>query len=268
MSQIFSLRLATETLLIDAQQLGVTPAQLQNINVKVSASIVQQPEPQLRLTYQIQLPDTDMAAQLSWPTWEQAQVSFTDYLWEQTCLECFIADSFTGFNEAQGHVETQSPNTAAGYIEINASPSGRYAVYQFESYRNPSTLPPIPLRQIDGQALAYINWPVSPSTKKDYAASTPYTVACSTSAPNYHYERSFGIALAQLPSNLLTNSASNEKCSNSNYIKQLHPCVILKLNDTKLYFAPAHASPPDFHQRRYWSRFDYQAALNEPTGAE
>src|SRR5690606_16421397 len=38
---------------------------------------------------------------------------------------------------------------------------GRYALYEFESYRNPATLPPTPLLQTDGQTRAFINWTAS-----------------------------------------------------------------------------------------------------------
>ncbi|WP_201529472.1 hypothetical protein [Psychrobacter frigidicola] len=262
MSQIFNLHLATETLLLDAQQLGVTPLQLQNINVSVSASIVPQPIPQLWLTYHVQLSSTHLATQLSWPAWEPAQVKFTDYLWEQTCLECFIASSSTDSNAAQSLYKKQNPDIATDYIEINASPNGNYALYQFESYRSPSTLPPTPLRQTDEQTLAHINWPEFSPMDKNRLESTLHSIASSINAPNYHYERSFGIPLDQLPLCLLNNSDSKDKFSSIDYIKRLHPCVILKLNDVSLYFAPAHASPPDFHQRRYWSRFDHQRALN------
>lgn len=47
-----------------------------------------------------------------------------DFLWQDTCFECFFAHE-------------------AGYIEINASPIGGYACYAFDSYRTPSTIPPI-----------------------------------------------------------------------------------------------------------------------------
>lgn len=53
-----------------------------------------------------------------------------DFLWEKTCFECFIAIS------------------DKAYLEINAN-SHQYAVYEFDDYRTPNTMPP-------------------PSTKKDF----------------------------------------------------------------------------------------------------
>lgn len=42
-----------------------------------------------------------------------------DGLWEHSCLECFLA----------------RPGAAAPYIELNASPSGDWALYRFSGYR-------------------------------------------------------------------------------------------------------------------------------------
>jgi hypothetical protein len=246
MSQIFNLRLATETSAIDAQQLGVTIKQLQGIRVNVIATITQQPEPQLWLTYQIKLPHPSLATQLNWPIWKQAQVGFSDYLWEQTCLECFIAtkaiDADKAVNNNPINNSSINDSKAKGYIEVNASPSGRYALYQFDSYRTPSTLPPTPLLKTDGRTRAHIDW------------------ADSTFMPHSHYdhdprfyERSFGVPLNQL--------SGQTSAITPITIEQLHPCVILWFGEIALYFAPNHASPPDFHQRQHWLSFDNKSAL-------
>ena len=261
MSQIFNLRLATDTLATDAQLLNVTPTHLQNIDIQVSVSMMQQPEPQLWFTYQIQLPYAELAAQLNWSTWQQAQVHFTDYLWEETCLECFIAGSSTDSNEA------------TRYIEINASPNGRYALYHFESYRNPSTLPPPPLLyinklQTEKNSRAYINWsediiepPITPKLSP-LTTSSPLPINLKTHSfrPRYCYQRRFGLPLSQLPSSLLHDSLSHRFA-----IEQLNPCVILQFGEIALYFASTHASPPDFHHRSYWQALDYQAAITSHT---
>ncbi|WP_350560049.1 hypothetical protein [Psychrobacter sp. CAL346-MNA-CIBAN-0220] len=253
MSQIFNLQLATGSLRSDAQQLGVSCEQLQQIRVEVSATITQQTEPQLWLTYQIQLQHPSLAAQLNWPTWDQARVNFTDYLWEQTCLECFISDG------------SMSTDESTAYVEVNASPGGCYALYHFKGYRTPSTLPPTPLLKADGKLPAHINWAKNLSRTESHTSSILESLLSHSIVPPYYYERSFGIPLNQLPSNLLASSNNNNssgKASNNIPIKQLHPCVILKFSKVFLYFAPIHASPPDFHQRRYWTRFEYPVALN------
>lgn len=258
MSQLFNLQLATDTLSADAQQIGVPSEQLQKIRIRVSASIVQQPQRQLWLNYQIQLPSAILAAQLDWPIWQQAQVSFTDYLWERTCLECFISGKAIGPDETK----------KSSYIEINASPNGQYALYKFNSYRTPSTLPPEPLLQADGHTKAHIIWAddLSSQQEENVASlqpnSRPTNLATNLTAtefiPCYQYQRSFGLCLNQIPSRFF-----NPDSLIGINIELLHPCVILRFGETNLYFASAHATPPDFHQRRYWSQLDYQAALSK-----
>ena len=290
MSQNFNLCLATDTLAADAQNLGVTIEDLQNIEVEVIATLVQtdyiaqtaqitqstqQPESQLQLDYRVKLPLKSLAAQLDWPIWQPAQVSFVDYLWEQTCLECFLAgtliDSAASINNTnEMGIDSIDGNKSSPYIEINANPDGRYALYQFKSYRNPATLPPTPLLQADGQTRAFINWtashcpssngtanpeqnPLSKTIKPFIDSLTPNIITTKT----YLYERSFSLSLSQIH--------NKKEVINDTGIDYIHPCVILSFSTTfgttALYFAPKHASPPDFHNLHYWSVFDKQAAL-------
>lgn len=232
MSQFFDLCLANETLANDARQLGVAIEDLQRIQVRVSAALIQQPEMSLQLRYCITLPTETLADKLHWPTWQAEQVLFSDYLWQETCLECFITGQFISDN-ADYNLDNTAP-----YIEINANPDGRYALYQFDSYRNPETLPPPPLLLADKQTRASIDWVKKPTSQ--------------TASANYHYERSFTVSLQQL---CLTNDIQDSKqVSNTKLIKRLHPCVILCLDKTTLYFANQHASPPDFHDQHYWCK--------------
>ena len=295
MSQTFNLYLATDTLAADAKQLGVTIEDLQNIQVEVVATLAQtakrtqteqiaqsteQPEWQLQLDYRVTLPLKSLAAQLDWPIWQSAQVGFVDYLWEQTCLECFLAgtliDSAASINgdslinrDSKTDINNADMNKTMAYIEINANPDGRYALYQFKSYRNPATLPPTPLLQADGQTRAFINWTASHCPASNDTANAEQNpsskqikpVICSstlnTAAKTYHYERSFSFLLSQI--------YNKEDVINDTGIDYIHPCVILSFSTTfgttALYFAPKHASPPDFHNLQYWSVFDKQAAL-------
>lgn len=245
MSQTFNLCIATETLANDAQQLSVSTDTLHDIRVVVHATIVQQPTLQLQLAYQITLPTQSLADQLHWPTWEETRVGFTDYLWEESCLECFIAGSALDQDSAD------SSSTAA-YIEVNASPDGRYALYQFESYRNPATLPPPPLLLANGHACAKIDWIDHPDLQMP---SVGVNRAHNSSAAHtlYNYKRTFSVPIKE-------RSSQNFAISNM-VVEHIHPCVILWFGETALYFAPSHASPPDFHNRRYWTRFDSKAAL-------
>ena len=297
MSQTFNLYLATDTLAADAKQLGVTIEDLQNIQVEVIATLAQtakrtqteqiaqsieQPEWQLQLDYRVTLPLKSLAAQLDWPIWQSAQVGFVDYLWEQTCLECFLAgtliDSAASINNTnEMGIDLADGNKTSPYIEINANPDGRYALYQFKSYRNPATLPPTPLLQADGQTRAFINWTASHCVASNVIASNsttnleqnplskqinPFIDSLTpniTTTKTYLYERSF--------SSLLSRIHNKEDVINDidNGIDYIHPCVILSFSTTfgttALYFAPKHASPPDFHNMQYWSVFDKQVAL-------
>ncbi|MGE6330752.1 hypothetical protein ACQKCW_09160 [Psychrobacter pacificensis] len=239
MNQFFNLVIAAETLEKDAQQLDVTVEALQRICVKVNAKIVRQPVLQLQLTYQITLPSQILANQLVWPTWQQARVGFADYLWEETCLECFITGD-TLSDEAATEIQD-----AESYIEINANPDGRYALYEFKSYRHPATLPPTPLYKADGHTCASIEWTDNINTQ-DVIQKSLFDK--SPAAYSIHrYERGFNVPLIELP---------NQKYAIANtIIEQIHPCVILQLGKTALYFASQHASPPDFHNRNYWPKF-------------
>lgn len=249
MSQIFDLCVATETLTDDAQQLSVTVEDLERINVQVSAVVIKQPEPYLHLQYRVTLPSESLAAQLDWPKWQSEQVTFTDYLWEQTCLECFLAASLTINNDSKENGKTDDTVKTMSYIEINASPSGQYALYKFDRYRYPATLPPQPLFQSDNQTRATVDWIIS----NDYSESFKDSKRL-VNQP-YQYQRGFKVLLAPWH-----NKAD---CSDDDFITHIHPCVILYFGDTALYFAPKHASPPDFHNRQYWTRFDRQEALGQ-----
>ena len=248
MSQSFDLYLATETLAEDAQQLGVTVSVLQQISVQVSATLVAQPEAYLQLEYRVTLPLKCLAAQLTWPKWQADKVGFKDYLWERTCLECFLAGYLVS-SRSEDSDKSPKTNMTMSYIEINASPEGQYALYEFDSYRSPTTLPPRPLMYADGQTRAAIDWidGNNPKLLIDYPISTH---------ERYHYQRSF-----RMPLDSLTSFNRKSDYSNDALIKYIHPCVILSFGATILYFAPKHASPPDFHNSQYWTPFDRLSAL-------
>ena len=248
MSQSFDLYLATETLVEDAQQLGVTVKVLQQISIQVSATLVAQPKAYLQLEYRVTLPTESLAALLTWPKWQADKIGFKDYLWEQTCLECFLAGYLVS-SRSEDSDKSPKTNMTMSYIEINASPEGQYALYEFDSYRSPTTLPPRPLMYADGQTRAAIDWidGNNPKLLIDYPISTH---------ERYHYQRSF-----RMPLDSLTSFNRKSDYSNDALIKYIHPCVILSFGATILYFAPKHASPPDFHNSQYWTPFDRLSAL-------
>ena len=55
-----------------------------------------------------------------------------DFLWEQTCFEIFVGVKDEDF-----------------YREINLSPSQAWQAYQFEEYRFPENIPPLPAYDIE-----------------------------------------------------------------------------------------------------------------------
>jgi len=241
MNQTFNLCIATDTVVNEAQQLGLTVDELKRIGIHVSVKIVRHPVLQLQLDYQVTLPTQALATQLNWPTWQSAHVGFADYLWEATCLECFI----TGRLVNNG--DTVSADNTEPYIEMNASPDGRYALYQFERYRHPKTLPPMPLYQADGHTRVPVNWR---DDIKPFAMSVASLLSDTVSLAHkpYRYERSVGLPLTQRP--------DQQYAIGHMMIEHLHPCVILWFGETALYFASSHATPPDFHNRNYWSKFE------------
>ena len=243
MSQMFNLCVATDTITNDAQALGVTVAELKRIGIRVSAKIVRYPVLQLQLNYRIDLPTQTLATQLNWPTWQSANVGFVDYLWDETCLECFITGRLISAND------TATADNTESYIEMNASPNGRYALYQFERYRHPKTLPPMPLYQKDRCTRAFLYW--TDDIKQDMPVKSPLSNTASTASlthKSYRYEGSVGLPLTQLP--------NQQYAIGQLMIEHLHPCVILWFDETALYFASSHAAPPDFHNRHYWSKFE------------
>jgi len=249
MSQTFELCIATETIATDAQQLGVSVNELKCIYVYVTAKVVQQPSVSLQLTYHVSLPNQVLATQLDWPIWQSDQVGFCDYLWERSCLECFVTGGPADDTDFIDHTNSQPP---ASYIEINASPDGRYALYQFKSYRNPATLPPTPLYQANGYTLASIEWPTQLQPKTSVENHLPNEIA--SLVKPYYYERSFNIAITQ------SCAATPQYAISNTVIEQIHPCVILWLGTTPLYFAVSHASPPDFHNSNHWSKFALESS--------
>lgn len=172
----------------------------------------------------------DMAqleAAIGWHPWQEDQVKFSNYLWEQTCLECFVTGN------------------GAEYVELNAAPAGAFALYHFDDYRQPATLPPRPLVAAS-RSIATANGSTFQSMVQWHpqASSAPHFgyLPHATIEQDYkgaYLSRHLSIDLTQLPPSL-------------SLIRQLHPCVIIYIADIAFYFAAQHASPPDFHNRRYW----------------
>lgn len=126
------------------------------------------------------------------------KIAKADNLWQETCLECFISLD----NER--------------YLEVNATPDGRHAIYEFDGYRTPS--PPTPSDKIS------LSW---------RADDNDNTLV---------YERHFSLDMSAV-ANVLDLTQSKTLIS---------PTVILMINNKPHYFATHHGDEPDFHDKRHW----------------
>lgn len=222
MQQRFKLSLLQETIADDAAALNVKASLLTDIAIEVMAHIEARMRPYLWLDYQISLPKP-LLALIDWEDWRKENAVFSDFLWEKTCLECFLQFS-----------------KQSGYVEINAAPSGEFAIYQFLDYRTPNQLPPKPLLLNDKFS--------SNQMTNDNRASVFWQNSDDLNPPAALLRRKFAIDLSQTPN-------FDVALPHFGLIK-LQPCVILAFGKHQLYFAPHHALPPDFHDSKFWQDFN------------
>ena len=108
-------------------------------------------------------------------------------------------------------------DTNAHYYEVNASVDGRFAVYEFDSYRHPASLPPQKSTDITFQ------W-----HKVQIGSELVYQ---------------FSLAF------LATSKFKVQE------ITRINPCAILYADNHPIFYAIHHATPPDFHHKAYWVKF-------------
>lgn len=128
----------------------------------------------------------------------------SDFLWEKNCLECFITDNHKS------------------YFEINASPTGAYALYQFDDYRLPKQMPP---KATNALQFFWENQTIN-QIIRDF--------------DDNNFLSSFSF-LIQLPINF--------------QLTKINPTVILYQDNQPIFYAVNHASPPDFHDKSFWLNF-------------
>ena len=195
----------------------------------------------LILSYLINLPssrhsinhsaDLTLMTDLPWFIWSDlipkinSKNNTTDYLWQSTCLECFISGT-TKNNASQ----------TTDYIEINVASNGYHASYYFNDYRTPNTLPPqklLSLPQLHN---------ISSILSVEPLLQTTHMPITATASMPIQMLRQISIDLYSLAKIWQT-------------LTHIHPTVILQDKHTQqlLYFAPKHANPPDFHLRELWS---------------
>lgn len=165
-----------------------------------------------------------------------------DYLWEDTCFECFISH----------HYQKNAP-----YIEINISPTGAFNLYYFDGYRNPQQMPPRQL--IDGIDLTTdINFiaifPEKNLTQPKILTWQPMTIIFEKFLQDIMKRCSVKLQSCQFIMCLnwikIAKLFENENLSTKIW---LNPCVVTKSAKKPLsYWATNHANPPDFHDKSCW----------------
>lgn len=144
-----------------------------------------------------------------------------DFLWEETCFECF-------FGKSDG-----------SYIELNLSPDGRYALYQFSGYRTPNQMPPMSLHTQD--------LPITTLSTYTFNVPKDSKLQDLERIPLFYQKPLIALRVV-----LLSYASCNEALMTP---YRIQPCVIIKDSikdlDT-LYYAPRHTNPPDFHKQALW----------------
>lgn len=171
-----------------------------NINLPtVACGISQAEEAQIEITFIIQ----NYANVISTPIFDKTKAIQHDFLWEKNCLELFLGSQHSI------------------YYEINASLIGEFAIYQFDDYRNPNTLPPKASADLSFQ------WQ---NAKMSETLIYQFSVLFSQQAK-------FSVEEIQF----------------------INPTAILyqanQQDNQPIFYAVNHANPPDFHDKTHWLNF-------------
>lgn len=180
-----------------------------------------------------------------WFTWlplasQLEQVKPADFLWQSTCLECFLA----------GTTSDKPMSESQQYIEINIATNGQHAIYHFDDYRSPASMPPrklttLPIIQDYLQSNSD-SLQQQPLLTVSSATNLPEITSTNPCTNQVVFTRQISMSLSPL-TKLWTN------------LSLICPTVILKHQNSEqlLYFAPHHTSPPDFHQQALWSNIHF-----------
>ncbi len=105
------------------------------------------------------------------------ELNKADFLWQDNCLECFVE-----FDNQQG------------YHEINLSPKGDYAIYQFDNYRTPDRMPPkhgkgtvcIIHHKFDDDSHWQYHWAVTFSHQQQFSKIHPTAILYHNDTPIFY----------------------------------------------------------------------------------
>ncbi|WP_230660534.1 hypothetical protein [Psychrobacter sp. I-STPA10] len=167
-----------------------------------------------------------------------------DFLWQSTCLECFIA----------GDTSDKQATDAQQYIEINVASSGHYAIYHFDDYRTPNMMPPRCLISLP-KIQKYLQSDSQNSNQN--SLSNPPDLLTVTTVDDEVINNAFTtnkMVFGRTVSIDLSPLMQIWHC-----LTLIHPTVILQHQHSQqlLYFAPKHTNPADFHQQQLWSNIDF-----------
>lgn len=184
-------------------------------------------------------PDTDFLPNFSQHSQSDILALQQDFLWETHCYELFLA-----FSDKK-----DSP-----YLEVNFSPNGAFNLYQFDSYRTPSQLPPRRLAvsqneltevfnvyRLDNQQTTFWHNPTSCQQALKTKIEQDFVLA------EHSYRLVMMLGLVKLSKKL--NATLTDKL-------WLNPCAVFNGKKEIAYFAHQHANPPDFHDKHYWIKVD------------
>lgn len=161
-----------------------------------------------------------------------------DYLWQSNCYELFLAFDNT----------PDSP-----YIEINFSPEGYFNIYHFDGYRKPKRMPPPRLELTEKQRQQLVNF--------YNVAEDRQVIFWQESTPQQQKIRDLVEKNFPLKSNHSRLVMMVEVAFLAKLCKVmptdniwLNACGVYKdtISGELAYFAHQHATPPDFHDKKYW----------------
>ncbi|WP_227431090.1 hypothetical protein [Psychrobacter sp. I-STPA6b] len=202
--------------------------------VTTTANTSQQQQHRLNLHYQIHLNECKTPKTLPWFIWEKISKhpQPKDYLWQSTCLECFVAGN-----------KNNTPHHHNEYLELNVASSGHYALYHFDNYRTPDSMPP-----------NHLSCLLADKYKPELQINAdPRPILLQGKTPSHYPEE---------PHTLNRHISINIHMLSHLWdsLSSIQPALILQDQHTKqhLYFAPQHATPPDFHLNSLWTPIQHK----------
>lgn len=183
----------------------------------------------LQSTPQIPKIKDRLQTKVEWQDFDNNHIERKDFLWESTCLECFVGNT-----------------NCSEYVEINASPAGNFAVYHFDDYRKPDCLPPRTLQTPDNQSIK-VDWSREQAGYQrrfsvDLTLLPPFANDKEAEQPQINLINPTAILYLVVDKQDIQEYKHEDKPQDEHQDKQRMP----------LFFAHTHATPADFHNQSCW----------------